>query len=265
MGTLIALLVSFLGAAEAPLPASQPDVRAADAALQAEPAPARRVARVLRRALEAPWIKRSESCLLLDETGEPRAVVWTRSLVGPLRQVHERDMLFASGGFRVHHTEEITPRGRRLVWRELRPTGARSWTVRVDASGAKVTGYGWQRPIHEALAGQGGSDLVGPLELSYALRTGWGAPAPETHPQVIDPSAGRATAVRLVRAGEELRAQRDDGTDLFVLGPGTVRFHGGPKSVRAIEREEAERLRNRWAFQSRPAHEVVLATIRGAR
>lgn len=265
MGTLIALLVLFLGAAEAPAPASQPDVGAADAALRAEPAPVRRVARTLQRVLEAPWIKRSESCLLLDETGEPRAVVWTRSLVGPLRQVHERDMLFATGGFRVHHTEEVTPRGRRVVWRELRPTGARSWTVRVDASGANVTGYGWQRPIHETLAGWDGSDLIGPLELSFALRTGMDVSAPDARYRVIDPSAGRATDVRLVRAGDELRAQRIDGTDLFVLGPGTVRFQGDPTSVRAIAREEAERLRRRWAFRSRPAHEVVLATIRGAR
>ncbi|MEL6428237.1 MAG: hypothetical protein AAFR54_03605 [Planctomycetota bacterium] len=261
MGTLLALLVSLLGGSPEPVAAAESDVRRADAAVRAEPAPVRRAACVLRRALETPCIKRSEATVLLDADGEPRAVVRTRSLVAPLRQVHEREVLFAQGGLRMLHTEEVTPRGRRLVWRELRPDGARSWTVRWDAASARVTGYGWRRPVHEALPGRAAGPFMGPLELADALRSGTFTEGPV---RVLDPSAARVVDARVERAGERVRVARPDGTLLFELGPGTVAFQAAAP-VRRAEQPEAERLLRRWSFERRSGHEAVLATIRRTR
>ena len=225
------------------------------------------------RALTVPSLARVLPCettrdhaLLRDAEGEARALVSRCAIVGPVRTVLEREVLFAEGGLRLLLTEEITGDRRRLVWRELRSNGARTWVAEWGPGGARVTGYGWRRPVHEELAGfdpASARRIAGPLELERGLEGGrFGA---GDALWVVDPTAGRVTRVTIGAIQGGLAARRDDGTLLLAVEGGTVRFHDGVAAALPIPGDAAARHRQRWMVESRPAHEVVLARIRAAR
>ena len=78
------------------------------------------------------WLPRDvtrSTSLVVDARGEAVAVVSECSIVGPFHQIHEREIVFRTGGLRLIQTEEVHGSERRLVWRELRPHGARTWTA----------------------------------------------------------------------------------------------------------------------------------------
>ena len=257
MGIFFVALLAFLSSTE--------KEHGTDGAIRIAPAPIERASRALRTVHWLPKVRSEEHCLLLDEHGDARAVVSTRAIVGPLRQVYERDTVFAETGLRLHHTEEVTLIGgrRRLVWRELRPGGGRTWVVEWDSTGAKSTGYGWKRPVHETQSREEFERAVGPLELAYRLRTGDRVPGGEV--RVVDPAASGVAKAQIKCSETGIRVDRSDSTLLFELGTGTVRFQDGPWVSRAIDSREAEQRRERWIIPIRPAHETVLAAIRGTR
>lgn len=217
----------------------------------------------LARALPSETIR--STALLRRVDGEGLALVTGCSIVGPIRTVREREVLFADGGLRLMLTEEVLGERRRLVWRELRAHGARTWVAEWGPSGARATGYGWRRPVHEPLAGHGAAagPVVGPLELEAALREGRHDDGAALF--VVDPSAGRVVRVTVGVAPGCLEARRGDGTLLVAIEDGLPRFHDGTPAAISIPEDAAARHRQRWLVESRPAHEVVLAKIRAAR
>jgi len=242
-----------------------PSTTAADGVVGLRPEPWRPLTvEALARAL--PTETTRDHALLRDGAGEARALVSRCSIVGPVRTVLEREVLFAEGGLRLLLTEEITGDRRRLVWRELRSHGARTWVAEWGPDGGRVTGYGWRRPVHEELAGvdlAGAHRIAGPLELERGLASGRFGAGEALF--VVDPAAGRVLRVTVGAIDGGLEARRDDGTLLLAVEGGLVRFHDGAGETLAIPEDAAARHRQRWMVESRPAHEVVLARVRAAR
>lgn len=202
------------------------------------------------------------------------ALVSLRSIVGLSRAVYEREIVFADLGVRIVETEEVVGQRRTVVYRELRPTGSRTWMVKWRAgdrvSEARTVGYGWDRPVHEGLrSGVPGVDPVldaGRLELLFRHGTdlSWGSVV------TVDPASGAAIRVDLEQSGERCRARRGDGTLLHevtrsrTVGPqgiASFRLHGAGRVARPIEEPERLSLFEKWRIESRPAHEVMLALI----
>ena len=120
----------------------------------------------------------SDGCALVlrDADGTERGVASCEAVRGLTRIVHQREVVFPSGGVRLLQTEEIEGTRRRLVFRELRTNGARTWVAEWDTrTGASTTkGYGWRRPTHGTL-GRTPENLppaMGALEMLDQLERG---------------------------------------------------------------------------------------------
>ncbi len=163
---------------------------------------------------------------------------------------------------RVHHVESVTPRGPRLVWRELRERSGR--TVRVDWSedGKRLVQVDWSGA--EAVRGESTpeSGALLPLFLVASVRDG---AFPTGRFDVYDAPSGRVEELRVsvlrcplagapglsMRRLELLRADGTLAGDYLFLGRELVAFRvqeGGPVALRVStvdyrkrEREEEER------------------------
>jgi hypothetical protein len=180
----------------------------------------------------------------------------------------EREVLFEEGGLRVLHTERIKGDRRTLTYREIQPSGARTWRAEWDAVGgrARVLGHGWHRPTHETFVAP--AHLMGPLELLEQLRSG----NADASAQVLDPLAATVSQLEVeVLPGTEtngptLRATRPDGTHVLEFGTldGTrelafLRFTSGQRVASAIGEQEYERRFELWNRPRVPSHERVRA------
>lgn len=230
---------------------------------------------VWERLLDRVPARTSTSTWLIEGDGVSRgALVSLRSITGLRRTVLEREIVFADSGVRIVETEELAGRRRTAVYREFRPTGSRTWIVKWTlgdrASAARTVGYGWDRPVHGALAAEAeGQDPVidaGRLELFF--RGGRGRLAGDL--TTVDPASATAVRVRVERGAEPCRAVRANGGLLHEVvradegsGPAIAAFrlHGAGRVARPIEREHHLRLLRKWSIESRPAHEAMLALI----
>ncbi|MEE2941161.1 MAG: hypothetical protein VX460_12295, partial [Planctomycetota bacterium] len=99
----------------------------------------------LSRALLGARVGDDRAFVLRDADGAERGVASCEVVRGLARVVHQREVVFSSGGVRLLQTEEIEGTRRRLVFRELRANGARTWVAEWDTqTGASATtGYGW--------------------------------------------------------------------------------------------------------------------------
>jgi|GEM_PF-3140738 len=207
-------------------------------------------------------------------TGGGLALIAQRRLSRPGETLLEREVLFEEGSLRVLHTERIEGERRTLTYREILPSGARTWLAewRTGGGRARILGHGWHRPTHEAFVAP--ADLMGPLELLDELRSR----APGASVQVLDPLTAKASQldVEVLPDSETgsrvLRATRSDGT--LVLEAGTsggatelafLRFTRGQRVASAITREEYERRFELWNRPRVPAHERVRAALLGQR
>lgn len=219
--------------------------------------------------------------------GAPIAVVALRSIErssadGPSFLL-EREVVFATGGLRVRHTETGHGASRRLVWREFLPDGSRTWiadwTSGQRGAAVRSIAYGWNRPVHERVMTEATSDrqVFGPLELLLGARDGdltCGEANGVT--AVIDPSAAAVIechpSTTLTESGTTVDLRRMDGTLLLGgdFGPAgesgaaaftALRFSGRDATVEPIDRIEFERLNSRWSVPSRRAHDAILAHI----
>ena len=233
------------------------------------------------RAEDGRWVQSSHFELTKegkgDEPAENVAVVALRRIETKDKTLFEREVVFASSGVRVQHTEEVTGDHRRLVWREFRPTGARTWVAEWGPDVVcKSTGYGWHRPVHEPLGRtpENRPPGVGPLELMFLLRGG-GVEHGQTI-ALVDPTAARVVDVEVDCADGVLEARRADGT----LGAGWVqrdvanvdRSQGVARQwipscassaidVEPIPEGRFARSRQRWLVPTRPAHDRILSRI----
>ncbi len=241
-----------------------------------------------------------------DSEGAPIAVVALRSIDhsgGDLSKgarpedVHfllEREVIFASGGLRVRHTESGAGSARRLVWREFLPKESRTWvadwTAGLRGAPAHSLGYGWNRPMHEQVMEGDAADstLYGPLELLYGTRAG-SLPCGEASGTVgmIDPATASIVQVERAEvpstdtvAGVALDLRRPDGSlvmgaDMVTAAPegstvssapeaGTftaLRMSDRPTVAERIGRAEFDRLSRRWTVESQRPYDAVLARI----
>lgn len=193
------------------------------------------------------------------------------------RRLYEREVTFSTGGVRVHHTEEIIGTDRRLVWREFRPDGARTWVAEWNTETGKssTTGYGWRRGAHGRLgwSPEANKPAFGPLELLDRMREGRLQPGEIL--AVVEPAAAALSDVRIYREGGFLKARRADGSlvcscpvpDLALDAPpigNGVSFSAGTVLV-PLQKERYGRARKRLFIPTRPAHERMLARIPGRR
>ncbi len=221
----------------------------------------------------------------------PIAVVALRSIdrsaAGQDEFLLEREVIFATGGLRIRHTETGHGASRRLVWREFLPAASRTWVAdwTFGERGAPVRSiaYGWNRPVHERVMTSMETErpVYGPLELLFGARQGalacgdaGGAVG------VIDPSAAavvecyrsEAVTAGLDANSSALDVRRSDGT--LVLGadfspatatsPGTftaIRLSDRSTAAKRIERKEFDRLKRRWTVESRRPYDAILAQI----
>ena len=193
-----------------------------------------------------------------DEPAEHVAVIALRRIETEDKTLFEREVVFASSGIRVQHTEEVTGEHRRLVWREFRPTGARTWVAEWGPEIAdKTTGYGWRRPVHEPLGRTPENRLpgVGPLELMFLLRDG-GVEGGQAI-ALVDPTAARVIDVVVHEADGVLEARRADGT----VGAAWASCASNVARVQPISEERFARSRGRWLVPTRPAHDRILSRI----
>lgn len=207
-------------------------------------------------------------------TGGGLALIAQRRVVRPTVTLIEREVLFEEGSLRVLHTERLQGRRRTLTYREIQPTGARTWLAEwtVDGGTGRILGHGWRRPTHESFVAPRG--LVGPLELLEGLRSG-SARGPV---QVLDPLAAKPSqlSAEVVPGSapeiDTLRATRSDGTLLVEAGASAgeralshLRFARGRRIGRPISREEYERRHELWNRPRVPAHERARAALLGPR
>lgn len=191
-----------------------------------------------------------------DEPVESVAVVALRRIASEHKTLYEREVVFASSGVRVLHTEEVVGEQRRLVWREFRPSGARTWVAEWGGdTAAKSTGYGWRRPVHEPLActPEDRAPEIGPLELTFLLREGGVEEGAAI--ALVDPTAARTVDVVVRRASGVLEARRSDGS----LIAGWTRV--GASDVAEISEDRFARCRRRWLVPTRPAHDRIMSRI----
>ncbi len=207
-------------------------------------------------------------------TGGGLALIAQRRVVRPTVTLIEREVLFEEGSLRVLHTERLQGRRRTLTYREIQPTGARTWLAEwtVDGGSGRILGHGWRRPTHESFVAPRG--LVGPLELLEGLRSG----SVRGPVQVVDPLAAKPSQLSAeVLPGsapeiDTLRATRSDGTLLVEAGVSAgeralshLRFARGQRIGRPISREEYERRHELWNRPRVPAHERARAALLGPR
>jgi len=209
--------------------------------------------------------------------GAQKGVMALRRADTPDRRLHEREVTFSTGGIRVHHTEEIIGSGRRLVWREFRPDGARTWVAEWDTESghSSTTGYGWRRRVHGSLGDspEANPPACGPLELLDGMREGLLGPGQTL--ALVEPAAASLSDVQIVLVGELLQARRSDGSIVCVCpapggsesesskgktGMGNVTFSIGTVLV-PTEKDDYARARKRWFIPTRPAHERMLVRI----
>ena len=127
----------------------------------------------LSRVLLEARVGAGRALVLRDADGTERGVASCEVVRGLTRIVHQREVVFSSGGVRLLQTEEIEGTRRRLVFRELRANGARTWVAEWDTRTgvSTTTGYGWRRPTHGTL-GRTPENLppaMGALELLDAV------------------------------------------------------------------------------------------------
>ena len=207
--------------------------------------------------------------VLRDADGTERGVASCEVVRGLTRIVHQREVVFPSGGVRLLQTEEIEGTRRRLVFRELRTNGARTWVAEWDTrTGASTTkGYGWRRPTHGTL-GRTPENLppaMGALEMLDQLERGLLRPGDELG--LVDPATAAVIDVRVSRGPSGPSVCRADGTEVLGLGAGgdgrAVRL-GGRVWSRADE-ALAARLAGRWRVPIVANHERVLGALRSGR
>lgn len=209
--------------------------------------------------------------------GGGQALIAQRRVVRGTERLLEREVLFEEGSLRVLHTERIKGQRRTLTYREIQPTGARTWLAEWDVRGGtgRVLGYGWHRPTHESFEAPAG--LMGPLQMLEGLRANRGTSG-RRDAMVLDPLAANTSQLTVeVLPGSEtvpdtLRALRPDGTLVVEararIGEGplsSLRLTGGCRVARAISREEFERRHELWNRPRVPAHERALAALAGKR
>lgn len=219
---------------------------------------------------------------LVTEEGAPplgvdKGVMALRRVDTAGGRLYEREVTFSTGGIRVHHTEEIIGTDRRLVWREFRPYGARTWVAEwnTETGKSRTTGYGWKRGAHGRLgwSPEANKPACGPLELMDRMRDGRLSAGVKL--AVVEPAAAALSDVEICREGGLLRARRADGSIVCVCPvpvliadaePGAaasakgVSFSAGTILVPLLK-EGYARARKRWFVPTRPAHESMLARI----
>lgn len=208
----------------------------------------------------------SLALVLRDDAGEERGVASCEVVRGLTRVVHQREVVFPTGGVRLLQTEEIEGTRRRLVFRELRANGARTWVAEWDlaSEASTTTGYGWRRATHGRLGRtpENVAPSMGALELQDRLERGLLRHGDELG--LVDPATASVIDVHIEQRDGRLAALRVDGTEVVGIdgsGPeGAVRL-GGRAWSRADEALVA-RLAGRWRVPIRANHERVLAAFR---
>lgn len=223
----------------------------------------------LSRGLLAARISDGRDLVLRDADGVERGVASCEVVRGLTRIVHQREVIFPSGGVRLLQTEEVEGTRRRLVFRELRANGARTWVAEWDTrTGASTTkGYGWRRPTHGTL-GRTPENLppaMGALELLDRLERGLLRQGDEVG--LVDPATAAVIDVRVSGGPGGPRVLRADGTEVLGLGsPGEDRaIRLGGRVWSPAEEAVAARLAGRWRVPVRANHERVLDAVRGGR
>lgn len=104
------------------------------------------------------------------------AVVWRRR-ASAAGEVLEREIVFRDDGVRVLHVEHTSGERPRLVWREVRPDGGRTWLAQwtADRSQVETTSWGGEERTHARL--DPGLPGAMPLELAELARRGTPEPA----------------------------------------------------------------------------------------
>ena len=219
------------------------------------------------------------------ESGEPAraAVVWRRRVLAE-GEVLEREIVFREGGVRVLHVEHTGGARPRLVWRELRPEGGRTWLAQwsADRSEVETTAWGLEERVHARLD----PALPGamPLELAEEARRGGAGP---TRRACLAPLSGGLAPFAVERSdpwrpdpgslppwlGERLAAgelrsvawRREDGSlamRLVLEGARLVAFQlqEGELWARPVEAAEHRAFVERWSRplpQPRSADEIL--------
>jgi hypothetical protein len=198
-----------------------------------------------------------------DPDAGPIAVVRLVRLDAADHTLLERDIVWRAEGWRVHQTERLAGRTRRVSWREQGPGDALAWTADwdlQDGSGgrmATIVSHGWARPTHERA--QGGAPWIGALEWLEAARAGalaelgpvaWLTTA--RAPSGIAHHAGGAADP----VGPEGRATFTDGAlTCFELGSSEL-------SATPIPEAEYQRLAGLWTWRRAARHPFVEAALR---
>ncbi len=204
-----------------------------------------------------------------DADGTERGVASCEVVRGLTRIVHQREVVFSSGGVRLLQTEEIEGTRRRLVFRELRANGARTWVAEWDTRTgvSTTTGYGWRRPTHGTL-GRTPENLppaMGALELLDRLERGLLRRGDELG--LVDPATAAVIDVRVSEGPRGPSVLRADGTEVLGLAGAeancAVRLGGRVWSP--TQEALAARLAGRWRVPVIANHERVLTALRGGR
>lgn len=198
---------------------------------------------------------------------EPVAVVRLLRLDAADHTLLEREIVFRSEGWRMHHTERLAGGTRRLAWREQGPTGTHTWTADWDLTAptggteARVVAHGWRRPTHERLVGD--APWIGALEWLEAARAG----AAPLLGEVAWLVPSRAPAPRAVRRHLALPvgapcAFGPEGR-LTVLDGVLAGFDLGGADCMATSTTETEfrRLAQRWGCRDIGQHPAVTAAL----
>lgn len=211
----------------------------------------------------------SAASYVLVVQGEERGALGEDTVRSLRRVVHQREVVFPDG-VRAVQTEELEGSRRRLVWREFRPDGARTWVAEWDRTTGRstTTGYGWHRRTHGSLGRSPEAEPpgMGVLELTDLLARGRVGDGAEI--ALVDPSSASIVDVRVRVEGDVARALRRDGTVVVgcTVGPSggeDLRWpRGGSRPWRAVERARFEQVAGGWRVPVRPAHEAVLAAVR---
>lgn len=221
----------------------------------------------LSRGLLEARVSEGRALVLRDAAGIERGIASCEAVRGLARTVHQREVVFPSGGVRLLQTEEIEGTRRRLVFRELRANGARTWVAEWDTqTGASTTkGYGWRRPTHGCL-GRTPENLppaMGALELLDRLERGLLRRGDDLG--LVDPATAAVIDVRVSQGPSGLSVRRADGTEVLGLeDEGRAVRLGGRVWSRADE-ALAARLAGRWRVPIVANHERVLTALRSGR
>ena len=126
----------------------------------------------------------------------PVALVAWRHVRSESSELLERDVYFREDGIRIRHSERLVAPGAggspRLVFRELRRNGGRTWLAELDRAQRRVeiTGWGGVHALHEVWHFDAGVQM--PLALLELVRAGL---VSEGRFECLDPLVGGAAAV----------------------------------------------------------------------